>query len=199
MRRSSGGRVFNAGLVGAGTIVWTRPPSRFRRPTRRQPSWWARVKAYPKFLPAPRGRPQQGTYERSVARYAGSRVRGFAGSQVHGFAGSRVHGFAGSRVRGFTGSRVRGFAGSRVRGFAGSRAHGFAGSQVRGFAGSRVRGLAGSRVRGFAAFAGSRAAPCGYKARRRVLCLQGMKSSFFCALVSICSSNTIMVWAWMLC
>ena len=102
-----------------------------------------------------------GTYERSVARYAGSRVHGFAGSRFHEFAGSRVQGFAGSRVHGFAGSRVHGFAGSRVHGFAGLRVHGFAGSQVRGFAGSRVHGFAGSRVRGFAGlrdrgFAGSR-------------------------------------------
>ena len=155
---------------------------------------------------------------------AGSRVRGCTDSRVRGFTGSRVRGFAGSRVRGFAGSQVHGFAGSRVRGSTGSRVHGFAGSQVRrfagsrvrGFAGSRVRGLAGSRVRGFAAFAGLRAAPCGYKARRRVLCLQGMKTFFLRsgqhmlfqhnyglgmdALLTVCSRNTngSMVWAWML-
>ena len=186
-------------------------------------------------------KPQWATYERSVARYAGSRVHGFAGSRFHefagspgftgsrvrGFAGSRVHGFSGSRcsrvrgfagarVRGFAGSRVRGFAGSRVRGFAGSQVHGFAGSRVHGFAGSRAGGIVGSRVRGVLGFAGSRAAPCGYKARRRVLCLQGMKSFFLRsgqhmlfqhnyglgmdALLTVCSRNTngSMVWAWML-
>ena len=132
---------------------------------------------------------------------------------MHGFAGSRVHGFAGSRVHGFAGLRVHGFAGSRC-----SQVRGFAGSRVHGFTGSRVRGLAGSRVRGFAAFAGSRAALCGYKARTRVLCLQGMNSLFFLrsgqqnmlfehnygwgmdALLTVCSRNTngSMVWAWML-
>ena len=111
-------------------------------------------------------------------------MRGFAGSRVRGFAGSRVRRFAGSRVRRFAGSRVRGFTGSRVRGLAGSQLRGFAGSRVHGFAGSRARGIAGSRVRGVRGFAGSRAAPFGYKARRRVLCLQGMKSLFFFALWS---------------